>query len=157
MKSVVTSRVDTAAADRLYYESRALGNPATCPINARFPDLDEFGRSLGGGTYRLGKFNDSSCSSYIYTPTLLIAQENNDRPILGPCAPGTRGAADFLGVNRDRTPHNLYGEGNRGNFKTGLNTMKPAEGTPSYTNSYLGNTARPLTLSMDAITNPYIG
>lgn len=157
MKSVVTTRVDPTKAEKLYYESRALGNPETCPINARFPDLDEYGRSLGGGTYRLGKFDNASCSSFIYSPTSLIAHENNDRPILGPCSAGSRGGGDFLGVRRDRNPNNLYGELDRGNFKTGLNTLRPSESTPVYTTSYLDNTARPLTLSMNAITNPYIG
>ena len=40
-KSAITTRVDPIDASRLYYESRAMGNPSTCPASAMDVDVDE--------------------------------------------------------------------------------------------------------------------
>lgn len=156
MKSAITTRVDPLNALRLFDDSRQLGNPATCPLNAMDPDMDEFSRPQGGARYRLINLNDPACSQFVYTTSKKLKHENAERPVLGPCNPGDRGAGDFLyGSVRDRYPENLYGEGDRGAFISPFLGLKPDEGIPEYTKTYEPQTAQPLTLSHDGLIKRY--
>jgi hypothetical protein len=152
LKSVVASRVDLGEADRQYYASRALGNPATCPRSAHNADVDEFSRPLGGNGYRLLYTADASCSQFTYPLSKLLAHENAERPNLGPCVFGDRGGGDLLAYHRDDIPKNIYGFGQRGNF------VSPApidEGVPI--SDALPHQMRPGTLSHDALIAPLRG
>lgn len=152
MKSAITTRVDPVSALRLFDESRQLGNPATCPLSALDPDVDEFSRPQGGARHRMIKLDDSACSNFLYSTSRRIKHENAERPVLGPCNPGDRGGGDFLyGSVRDRYPENLYGEGSRGAFVSPFLGFKPDEGIPQYTKTYEPATARQLTLSHDGL------
>lgn len=156
MKSAITTRVDPVTAFRLFDESRQLGNPATCPMSAMDPDVDEFSRPQGGARYRMIKLDDPACSNFVYSTSRRLKHENAERPVLGPCNPGDRGAGDFLyGSVRDRYPENLYGEGSRGAFVSPFLGLKPDEGVPEYTKTYEPQTARPLTLSHDGLIKRY--
>ena len=156
-KAAITTRVDPLDATRLFSESRQLGNPATCPASAMEPDVDEFSRPLGGARFRLIKLDDPSCSSFVYPVSRRLKHENAERPILGPCNPGDRGAGDFMyGSVRDRYPQNVYGDGGmRGKFAS---YKKPKEdGQPVYNTSYTASSTRPLSLSHDSLVKPYTG
>lgn len=156
-KAAITTRVDPLDAIRLFSESRQLGNPATCPASAMEPDVDEFSRPLGGARFRLIKLDDPSCSSFVYPVSRRLKHENAERPILGPCNPGDRGAGDFLyGSIRDHYPRNVYGEGGeRGKF---VSYTRPQESYPVYnTSTYAPSATRPMTLSHDSLVQPYTG
>jgi len=161
LKAAITTRVNPEEASKLYYEARAMGNPATCPASAVHADVDEFGRPLGGSGYRMLYMADPSCSHYNYPASRMLRHENASRPILGPCNPGDRGSGDFLlGSIRDHFPMGIYGEdGNRGKFVSpyigGL--MRPLEDIPQYTKSYTPDLTRPLTLSHNSLIKPYYG
>uniref|UniRef100_A0A6C0JQY2 Uncharacterized protein n=1 Tax=viral metagenome TaxID=1070528 RepID=A0A6C0JQY2_9ZZZZ len=153
-KAAITTRVNTEQASKLFNESRQMGNPMTCPGSAINIDVDEFSRPLGGAGYRMAYLNDPSCSSFVYPVGRKIRHENSERPILGPCNPGDRGAGDFLyGSVRDRYPENIYGHGTRGNFVKSHGTVE--EGYPTYATNYSSSAARPLTISHDALTRPF--
>jgi len=156
MKSAITTRVDPQTAFRLFDESRQLGHPATCPMNALEPDTDEFSRPQGGARHRMIRLDDPACSQFVYSTSRKILHENAERPVLGPCNPGDRGGGDFLyGSVRDRYPGNLYGEGDRGAFVSPFLGLKPDEGQPEYTRTYEPQTAKPLTLSHDGLIKRY--
>ncbi len=159
LKSAITTRVNPANAERLFQEGRTLGNPAVCPKSATSIDVDVFSRPQGGARHRLLELRDPACSHFVYKLSSRLKHENAERPILGPCNPGDRGAGDFLyGSVRDRFPENLYGEGDRGNFARPYVGMRQPDGPPpAYTHSFEPTTARPMTLSQDALIKPYFG
>jgi hypothetical protein len=159
LKSAITTRINPANAERLYNESRVLGNPAVCPLSAQAPDVDVYSRPQGGARYRLLYLGDAACSHFVYPTSQRLKHESAQRPIIGPCNPGDRGAGDFLyGSVRDRFPQNLYGQGTRGNFVNTYVGMRPADGPPPmYTTSYEQATARAPTMSHDALITPYFG
>jgi hypothetical protein len=159
MKAAITTRVNPEDSSRLYYESRALGNPATCPTSAISIDVDEYGRPMGGSGFRTLYLADPACSQFVYSTSRRIKHENAERPILGPCNPGDRGAGDFLyGTARERWPKQIYGPNQgRGDWVSPYtgHMMKPPEGKPVYTTNYPPSAARPLTLSHDALDRPH--
>lgn len=159
LKSAITTRVNPANAERLFQEGRSLGNPAVCPRSAQEIDVDVYGRPQGGSRYRLLELKDPACSHFVYTLNSRLKHENAERPILGPCNPGDRGAGDFLyGSIRDRFPQNLYGQGDRGKFVRNYEGIRQPDGpAPMYNHSYEPTTARPMTLSQDALIKPYFG
>ncbi len=161
LKSAITTRVNPANAERSFHEARALGNPKICPRSAYFPNVDEWGRPVGNSVHRTLLVADAACSNYVYPLTRKLKHENAERPILGPCNPGDRGAGDFLyGSARDRFPKNLYGEGSRGNFSSPFVGFKQADGVPKmskYNVAFEPATARPPSLSHDDLVMPYFG
>lgn len=160
LKSAITTRVNPVDAERLFNDSRFLGNPEMCPKSAMNPDVDEWGRPQGGARHRLLLLNDASCSSSVYSLGQKIRHENAERAILGPCRPGDRGGGDFYGKGRDNFPKNLYGEGNRGNFVSPYKYLRQPEfGTPkpNYTTPFEPASARQFNMSQDALVTPYLG
>lgn len=156
MKSAIATRVNPDAANKLYSESRTLGNPAMCPLSARHVDADEFSRPLGGASYRLLLTNDAACAPFTYTPQRKLLHENAERPVLGPCNPGDRGGGDFLFGNvRDAYPKNVYGEGDRGNFEIYKRLAEPIPN--DYSTEVTPDFRKPLTLSHDALIRPFYG
>ncbi len=159
-KAAITTRVDPTQAERLFSESRQLGNPMCCPKSAMDPNVDEFGRPLGGARHRLLLMNDAACSQFVYPCSRKLRHENADRPILGPCDPGNRGAGDLIyGSARDHFPQCIYGEGCRGNFVSPYLTgiRSPEEFPEDVHITYEKQTAKPLILSHDALTKPFRG
>jgi hypothetical protein len=155
MKSANTTRVDLDRANKLYSESRAMGNPQMCPITAINPDADVYSRPLGGAGYRMLNMSVPECSTYNYSTQRMLMHENALRPMLGPCSPDNMGGGDFLlGSSRDAQPSNVYGEGTRGHFQT---MQRPQDSIPYDSGIYTSSITRPMTLSQDAMIKPVYG
>lgn len=113
-KSVLSPRISVADADRVFSQSRTLGDPLGCPISAQTAYVDEFGRPSPNPD-KLLRLNDSACSNFVYPVQNVVMNEQVHRPILGPFAIGSRGKSDLmLGVSRDQIPVNMFDSHNGG-------------------------------------------
>ncbi len=118
LKSVQSERVRLDRALRFGSESRDLGNPALCPTQGEHLSYDVFGRPANQNTLAISY---APCAVHSEFPgRRIIAVENAHRPYMPICADTVRSSTtrsgDLMGVGRDKSPQNLYGEGTRGNF-----------------------------------------
>ena len=96
-KSAITTRVNPQEAEKLYSESRTLGNVMMCPASAVNINMDEYQRPVGGSKKNTLLLDDASCSSLIYPTNEKIRNENAIRPMFD---------------TNDRTLYNfMYGNG----------------------------------------------
>jgi hypothetical protein len=104
---VETRRVSVADAERVYSQSRILGDPMACSNIAKGVHTDVYNRPVHMDTLNL---SDAACSHYNSPARRRIAQETTHRPMIGPYRIGDRGSTDtWPGLARDATPHNIYG------------------------------------------------
>lgn len=159
LKAAIIGRVDPVLAMKLFDESRNLGNSQMCPSGALNIDVDEFGRPQGGAGHRMLRTDDAACSGSFYPARLRIKHENSERPIIGPCSPGNRGAGDFLyGSVRDRFPENIYGEGKRGSFMSIYGaSLNPKDNSIPVNLTIPSNSKQNTSFSHDAVISPYVG
>jgi len=108
-------RVDVGRAYKLGSNRQDLGLSLMCPANAQNLQHDIYGRPSNQNCLTVNL--DASCAQGSQYPSYRqIAIENQLRPYVPLCAPGSCSGGDFLGVGRDILPRNLYAEGERGNF-----------------------------------------
>jgi len=121
LKSAQQSRVRLDRGQRLGSQRMDLGEGMMCPAGAGHIAFDIFGRPASQKTLRL---LDSACSHYTeFSAQRRIEVENQERPYINICAAGVRGVSDFMGVNRDGLPQNVYGEGYGGNMVRHYDTL----------------------------------
>jgi hypothetical protein len=151
LKAVIQSRVQPDTSERLYGESRTMGQGLMCPAGAGDIFFDIYGRPVSQNTLLL---NDSACSQYTaWSAARRMGVENNERPYLQICKAGNRGGGDPMGVGRDVQQQNLYGEGYQGNmikhYPTANNTPWEDEPHPS-SSEYTRNMIQPFNFSHDS-------
>ena len=154
-KSAITTRVNPETAQKLWSESRNLGNTLMCPAGAPSLSFDEFSRPVGGSPRKTLLFDDASCSPMVYSAGQYIRNENSQRPILGPCNPGDRLGADFmLGNMRSNITDNIYNTGTNKFVSVYGSHMKQPDEVPVMNHMYDPRTAKPLTTSHNALIQP---
>lgn len=155
LKSANLVRVDVGKSENLYAASRELGEPMMCPASAQKLQHDIYGRPASQNTLNI--MTDASCGSLSsMNAERHIQRENNERPYLPICSAGMRGVGDLMGMGRDLTPQNLYGEGHRGDFVRHYNTRNNAPWDPAVEHfKYYNRIEQPSSLSMDSTKSAY--
>jgi hypothetical protein len=158
MKSVITTRVNPSQAERMYADSRIIGNTMMCPAGAPYLNFDEYFRPMGGAGKRNLKLDDASCSSLVYSVKQKLGHENTERPILGPCNPGDRMGGDFLyGNARSNMMFNIYKDNKNGHFVSAYKDhMRAADQIPISRATYEPQSARMGMMSHNALIQPNI-
>jgi len=151
LKSASAVRVDTGLAPELYSASRTLGESLMCPASAQLIQNDIYGRPASQNTLPM-KLDASCAQGSFYPADRIMAIENQARPYIPLAAAGMRGAGDLLGLGRDLSPVNLYGDGRSGAF---VRQYPTANGAPwdlasRRTPMVFANRTQPSTLSHDA-------
>lgn len=156
LKSANSVRVNTGLAPELYSASRSLGESLMCPASAQLLANDIYGRPASQNTLPVNR--DASCAQGSWYPSYRqIAIENQTRPYIPIAAAGMRGAGDLMGVGRDLTPVDLYGDGRGGAFVRQYSTNNNAQWdvsskrVPMQYNRF----EQPSTLSHDATVSAY--
>uniref|UniRef100_A0A6C0JAY7 Uncharacterized protein n=1 Tax=viral metagenome TaxID=1070528 RepID=A0A6C0JAY7_9ZZZZ len=140
-KSVVTTRVSVPDAERIYSQSRQLGDPLGCAAVSRNYSADEFQRPI---PKNINLHFDSACSNFLSSVSKRMKDEDFHRPIIGPFKSGERGKVDLmLGVSRDQIPKSLY-SGKNGAFLSdfGGKIKEPQFGSKVYVPKYDSSTFR---------------
>lgn len=139
LKSVDQTRVNVASAERLFSQSRNLGNANFCNINNSLL-TDEFGRP---GNYKnLINTRSSDCAQYTYPISSFIQDENKIRPAQITDFRAMGGSVDTLGVKRDYIPTSLYNSSIDASFKTQGGMYKSPEPNFVYVPKYDPSTLR---------------
>ena len=156
LKAANSVRVNTGLAPELYAASRMLGESLMCPAGAQLLQNDIYGRPASQNTLPMNM--DASCAQGSWYPSYRqIAIENQVRPYIPVAAAGMRGSADFMGVGRDLTPVDLYGDGNSGAFVRQYSTHNnaPFEVASCRKPTVFHRREQPSTLSHDSQISAY--
>lgn len=162
LNPVITSRVDPANSERLFSESRQLGNPLMCPAGAMNPNIDQYFRPQGGAGFRLIKTTDSSCGRFLYPVKDRLIHENADRPHIYPCNADHDTGDTLLGSVRNNTEMNIYDSKDPRdiNYVSHYNNRKHIQklNRNSLNNTaYNKNITRKNTMSHNALRDRYYG
>lgn len=151
MKSALSTRVDVALANKLYSESRDLGQDAMCPAGAHNLNYDVYGRPVGIARQGI-LLNDAACSKYVYPASKRLLHESAERPYIATAPVGLRGGGDtmFGRSARDHMPRQLYNASGRGDFVRHYANAANQPPHQEFGNTALYNAMPPSTLSMDA-------
>lgn len=150
MKAVNLVRVNPTAAQRLYSESKQLGNPQFCGAGHERLEHDQYGRLVNG--YTVQNTTDASCGNLSqFNVTERLAIENSHRQYVAMPPAGQRGG-DTMNVGRRNIPRDVYGTG-RGGWARQYpgNNMPPPEQCPVPSGGgWVGHYPQPYDNSMDS-------
>lgn len=133
LKAAITSRVDTAIAQKNYSNNYSIGYPENCPVHSSDLFFDQYGRIVPHTTLKTNQSTDGCSDRSFYSAQRRIAVENLERPYIDVAQAGSRWGGDPQGDARNRAAYNIYEQGRGSGFVRTYKTPNDAPPDPSKT------------------------